>query len=105
LLLVLSLVNAQLIWNTRAPKGVKHGVLSVGLGFSPSRHLDPFGRAADDVPMTTLGASPVVEPDQVRLGGGFLLSPSSFPVLALLILIQLAAFKAFSGRRYEGVGD
>jgi hypothetical protein len=34
---------------------------------------------------------------------GYLLSPSSFPVLLALILLQIAAFKAFSRKRYEGM--
>lgn len=91
-LLVLSLVSVKVVWDPEA-KTEKKGMLTAGLGFSSSRHLDPFG-------------SPAAEPDPAPKGvsaGGYLLAPSTFPVLALLILVQLAAFRAYAGRRYEGM--
>ena len=88
-LLVMSLMSAHLIWNPLAKKG-ERGLITVGITFDPSRHLDPFGN-------TTPANAP-----KVGTFGGFLLTPSAFPVLALLILIQIAAFKAFSGKRYAG---
>lgn len=81
-LLVLTLVNAKLAYDPSAPKG-ERGALSIGLAFSSARHLDPSGPASG-------GAE------------GYFLSPSAFTPLLLLILVQLAAFKAFSLRRYEG---
>jgi hypothetical protein len=94
-LLVLSLVSVHLVWDPLAPKGSKHGLLEVGMSFRSERHLDPFG-------------APPKSPDSSSAGrgavefGGYLLSPSAFPVLAVLILLQLAAFKGFALRRYEG---
>lgn len=101
-LLVMSMVSVRLSYDHAAPKGQKKGLLSVGMAFSSSRHLDPFGGVAEDSKMLELGA---VRPKsgEAAIVGGFLLSPSAFPVLALLILIQLAAFKFFAMRRYEGV--
>lgn len=101
ILLVLSLVSVRLSWDPAVPKGQKHGLLSVGVGFSSARHLDPFGTAQKEESALSLGA---VEPapQEIAIGGGFLLAPSTFPVLVLLILIQVAVFKAFAMRRYEG---
>ena len=102
-LLVMSLVNVHLTWNPLVPKGEKHGVLSVGFAFNSSQHLDPFGSSVKNkTPMTILGATPPASGSATSEFGGFLIAPSAFPILALLILIQVAAFKAFSGRRYEG---
>lgn len=92
-LLALTLVNVDVSYDPSAKaRGEKGGVLSVGLGFSTERHLDPTGWDA---------AKPVEAPSGWRWGGN-LISPSAFPVLALLILAQLAAFRAFALRRYEG---
>ncbi|MDD5301930.1 MAG: hypothetical protein PHS14_02390 [Elusimicrobia bacterium] len=102
-LLVMCLISVHLSWNPLVPKNEKHGVLSVGLGFSTSRHLDPFGlpsKGREEPETLPLGA-PAPKPSALELGG-YLLSPSIFPILALLILIQIAAFKAFALRRYEG---
>lgn len=88
-LLVLSLVSVRLDYDPAKPKGEKRGLLSVGLSFSSERHLDPFGTAAPSG-------------DAHTVANGYALAPSTFPVLALLILAQLAAFKAFALRRYEG---
>jgi hypothetical protein len=74
-LLVLSLTTVSLAWN---PNGSPHGTLAVGLKFSSADHLK-------------LSA------------GGYVLPPSAFPVLFALIVLQLAAFKAFSRSRYEGM--
>lgn len=99
ILLVLSMVSVHLVWNPTAPEG-KRGLLEVSMGFDSSRHLDPTD---------ALYAPAVVRDDAAKNAaplavelGGYILSPSVFPVLALLILIQLAAFKAFAMRRYEG---
>lgn len=100
-LLVMCLVNWRLEWDPVVPKGEKHGVLSVGLAFSSSQHLDPFGTPLEGKPdMIRLGAPSA--PGAIEWVGGFLISPSAFPILALLMLIQIGAFKVFSGRRYEG---
>jgi len=99
-MLVLTLVNVHLVWNPAVPKGAKHGLLQVGMSFSPSRHLDPFGAASEQSTTKVIDA-----PEAARSTmefGGYVLSPSAFPVLALLILVQLAAFKLFALRRYEG---
>ena len=90
-LLALSLTTVNLVWNPEA-KGEKKGYLAAGLGFSSSRHLDPFGAAAPEPDPAPKGVS----------AGGYLLAPSTFPVLAVLILVQLAAFRLYAGRRYEG---
>ncbi len=102
ILLVLSLVSVRLSWDPTAPKGEKHGVLSVGMAFSSARHLDPFGVSSEDPKFFNLGAPPEALRPEIHLFGGFLLAPSTFPVLALLVLIQLLAFKVFALRRYEG---
>lgn len=82
-LLVLTVTSVQVVWDPeRAAE--KKGTLSAGLGFSSSRHLDPFGAR---------GGEPDPAPKGVS-AGGYLLAPSSFPVLAVLILLQLAAFRA-----------
>jgi hypothetical protein len=94
-LLVLSLVSVHLVWDPTAPKGAKHGLVEVGMSFNSSRHLDPFDGAS--VPAKASG--------NALEAGGYLLSPSAFPVLAVLILVQLAAFKAFALRRYEGIDE
>ena len=92
-LLALSLVNVELSYDPAAKaRGEKGGVLSVGMGFSSERHLDPSGWSA---------APPAPAPAGWHWGGN-LIAPSTFPVLALLILLQLAAFRAFASRRYEG---
>jgi len=92
LLLVMTMTRVHLVWNPDSPEK-KKGELSAGMGFSSNKHLNPFG-------------SPLEEEDRAPRGvsaGGYLLSPACFPVLALLILIQLAAFRAYAGRRYEGI--
>ena len=78
-LLVLSLTTVQLVWNAAAPAGTHHGTLSVGLKFSSADQLGAFHL------------------------GGYVLPPAVFPVLLVLILLQLAAFKTFSRKRYEGM--
>ncbi|MBI3299348.1 MAG: hypothetical protein HYZ75_14365 [Elusimicrobia bacterium] len=90
-MLVLSLISVRLSYDPALPEGQK-GLLQVGMGFDSGRHLDPFG------------AAPTPEGDRGRALdiGGYVLSPAAFPVMALLILAQLAAFKAFALRRYEG---
>lgn len=98
-LLVLSLTTVQFVWNAAAPKGVPHGLLSVGLKFSSSRHLGAYGLATAE----SAAAAPA-EPGRV-LFDGYLLPPATFPVLLALILLQVASFKAFSRRRYEGMDD
>jgi hypothetical protein len=90
-LLVLSLVQVKVVYDPTL-KAEKKGALSAGLGFSSVRHLDPFGAAPGEPDPAPRGVS----------AGGYLLAPSSFPVLAVLILLQLAAFRGFAGRRYEG---
>jgi len=99
-LLALSLVRVNLVWDPTLPKGSKRGLLEVGLAFSAERHLDPFGGAGSADP-SRMGAAPSAGRGAVEFGG-YALAPSTFPVLALLILVQLAAFKAFALRRYEG---
>lgn len=91
-LLVLSLTTVKLVWNPAAPVGAHHGLLAVGLSFNSSRHLDALGFAP---------AAAAIEPGRAILDG-YVLSPSVFPILLVLILLQIAAFKAFSRRRYEG---
>lgn len=90
-LLALSLTTVKVVWNPEE-KGEKKGLLAAGLGFSSSRHLDPFGAASPEPDPAPKGVS----------AGGYLLAPSTFPVLAVLILVQLAAFRFYAGRRYEG---
>ncbi len=93
ILLALSLTSVELSFDPSAKaRGEKGGVLSVGLGFSSSKHLDPSGSAPVRAP----------EPTDGWRWGGYVVAPSSFPVLALLMLIQLAAFRFYAGRRYEG---
>ncbi|MFI5363512.1 MAG: hypothetical protein ACHQ49_16210 [Elusimicrobiota bacterium] len=95
-LLILSLTTVQLVWNAAAPKGTPHGMLSVGLKFSSSQHLGAFGFAPP-------AAAPIPDaPGRVMING-FLLPPAAFPILLALILLQIASFKAFSRRRYEGM--
>lgn len=91
-LLVMSLTSVRVVWNPES-KETKKGSLSAGLGFSTERHLNPFGSPLDEKDPAPRGVS----------AGGYLLSPACFPVLALLILLQLAAFRAYAGRRYDGV--
>jgi hypothetical protein len=101
-LLVMTMVSVRLSWDPHVPKDEKHGTLSVGMSFDSARHLDPFGAAKEKSQVLRLGAPPEAEGDEIHLAGGFLLAPSAFPVLALLVLLQLAAFKGFALRRYEG---
>jgi hypothetical protein len=82
-LLVLSLTTVQLVWNPSVPKGEHHGTLSVGLKFSSADHLSAFRSASPEAK-------------------GYVLPPASFPILLILILLQVGAFKAFSRSRYEG---
>lgn len=91
-MLVLTMTTVQVVYNPEI-KDAKKGTLSAGLGFSSSRHLNPFGAPLDEKDPAPRGVS----------AGGYLLSPACFPVLTLLILVQLAAFRAFAGRRYEGI--
>ena len=103
-LLVMCLISVHLSWDPLVPKNEKHGILSVGLGFSTSRHLDPTGFPSEgrsESEMLQLGAASAPKGNSWQWGG-FLLSPSAFPILVLLILIQLAAFRTFAMRRYEG---
>lgn len=100
-LLGLSLVHVRLSWDPFVPKGEKGGVLSLGLAFSSERHLDPFGAPREQPESIVLGALPEEGKATVAVGG-YLLSPALFPVLLVLILAQLAAFKAFALRRYDG---
>jgi hypothetical protein len=82
-LLVLSLTTVSLVWDAAAPKGTPHGTLSVGLKFSSADHLNAFHNPGTQAK-------------------GYVLPPASFPILLVLILLQIGAFKAFSGKRYEG---
>lgn len=91
-LLVLTMTSVQVVWNPESTEA-KKGVLSAGLGFSTQRHLNPFGAPPDEEDPSPRGVS----------AGGYLLSPACFSVLAMLILVQLAAFRAYAGRRYEGI--
>ncbi len=91
-LLALTLTQVRLVWNPDSPEK-KKGVLSAGIGFSSAMHLNPFGAPLEENDPAPKGVS----------AGGYLLSPACFPVLALLILVQLAAFRAYAGRRYEGI--
>jgi len=101
-LLAMCLINVHVLWKPQAPKN-ERGFLAVGMGFNSSLHLNALAVSPSD-------PVPVVAEGRFRPGAaaidwqGFLLTPSAFPVLALLILIQLASFKAFSTRRYDGVG-
>lgn len=91
-MLVLTMTTVQVVYNPET-KDAKKGTLSAGLGFSSARHLNPFGAPLDEKDPAPRGVS----------AGGYLLSPACFPVLAVLILIQLAAFRGYAGRRYEGI--
>ncbi|MBI5245856.1 MAG: hypothetical protein HY923_01645 [Elusimicrobia bacterium] len=91
LMLVMTMTSVRVVYDPEI-KETKKGMLSVGMGFSSNKHLNPFGSPLDDEDRAPRGVS----------AGGYLLSPACFPVLALLILIQLAAFRAYAGRRYEG---
>jgi hypothetical protein len=95
-LLVLSLTTVQLVWNAASPKGTPHGLLSVGLKFSSSDQLSAFSLAPSEA-----HAAPAA-PGRTLING-YLLPPATFPILLALILLQIAAFKAFSRRRYEGM--
>ncbi|NNN06192.1 MAG: hypothetical protein HKL90_09865 [Elusimicrobia bacterium] len=95
-LLVLSLTTVQLVWNAAAPKGTPHGLLSVGLKFNSADQLGLFPLASSSVQ-----AAPAV-PGRA-LFRGYLLPPAVFPILLVSILLQLAAFRAFSRRRYDGM--
>jgi hypothetical protein len=83
-LLILSLTTVQLVWDAAAPKGTPHGTLSVGLKFSPDDHLSAFRPGTPEA-------------------HGYVLPPAAFPILLTLILLQIASFKVFSRRRYEGM--
>lgn len=91
-LLVMTLTSVRVVWNPESTEA-KKGVLSAGLSFSTEKHLNPFGAPLDENDPAPRGVS----------AGGYLLAPACFPILALLILIQLAAFRGYAGRRYEGV--
>jgi hypothetical protein len=91
ILLSLSMTNVQIVWNPDS-REEKKGVLTAGLAFSTSRHLDPFGVPSREKDPAPRGVS----------AGGYLVPPACFSILALLILVQLAAFRAYGGRRYEG---
>ena len=87
-LLVLSLTTVQLVWDAAAPKGTPHGTLSVGLKFSSADQLSAFRLAP---------------PESHAAISGYILPPAAFPILLTLILLQIASFKVFSRRRYEGM--
>lgn len=92
-LLALTLVSVELAYDPAAKaRGEKGGTLSVGLSFSSERHLDPSG-----------GAPSRPETGSGWRWGGPVIAPSSFPVLAVLILLQLAAFRFHATKRYEGL--
>lgn len=91
-LLVMTLTSVSLVYDPTS-KAEKKGMLSVGMSFSTEKHLNPFGAALTEKDPAPRGVS----------AGGYLISPACFPVLAVLILVQLAAFRAYAGRRYEGV--
>jgi hypothetical protein len=95
-LLLLSLTTVKLVWNAAAPKGTPHGLLAVGFQFSSSDQLSAF-KLASSAAATATG-----EPGRVIVNG-YVLPPATFPVLLALILLQIASFKAFSRRRYEGM--
>lgn len=101
-LLVMTMITVRLVWDPTLPKGTEHGLVACGLSFSTERHLNPFGVPAEPPAEKTFGTSLENPSRNAMEVTGYLLSPSAFPVLALMILIQLAAFKAFAMRRYEG---
>ncbi len=91
ILLFLTLITVSFSWNPGAPKGAR-GLLSVGMSFDTARHLNPLG--------VTGGAA------HAKINwGGEILSPHAFLILALLILVQLSAFRIFASRRYTGDGE
>lgn len=92
LLVVLSLTSVKLVYDPSL-EGPHKGVLSVGMSFATEKHLNPFGAPLDEKDPAPRGVS----------AGGYLISPACFSVLAVLILLQLAAFRGYAGRRYEGV--
>lgn len=101
-LLVMTMTTLRLFWNPLAQNKNERGMITIGFFFDPGRHLDPFWSApGDDRKIAALGAALAPKTNDMEFGGP-LLSPSAFPVLVLLILIELAAFKAFAMRRYEG---
>lgn len=102
ILLAMCLINVHVLWKPQAPKN-ERGFIAVGMGFSSALHLNALAVSpSDSVPAAPEGR---FHPGSTALDWqGFLLTPSAFPILALLILIQLASFKAFSIRRYEGDG-
>jgi hypothetical protein len=101
--LAMSLITVHLVWNPLAHEKNKHGLVSVGLSFDASQHLDPFGSFAADRSAASTPIPPHFELSSAAVRfDSFMLSPSAFSILLLLILIEIAAFKAFSGRRYEG---
>jgi len=103
ILLALSLTSVRIAWDTKAPPKAKHGILSVGMGFSSALHLDPFGTPSADAQKGFLSLGAVApNPGETPIAGGFLLAPSAFPILLLMILAELLAFRAFATSRYSG---
>ena len=104
-LAVMSMISVHLVWNPLSHKKNEHGLVWVNLSFDMSKHLNPFGASIEDkdraAPNTSAAAHFPTSPSTVRFDS-FMISPSAFSILLLMILIQIAAFKAFSGRRYEG---
>lgn len=105
LVLLMSMVSVRLAWQPRAPRDEKKGVLSLGAGFSTDRHLNPSGISVESEPWLNLkrpaSPPPPETPDELSIGG-FLAPPGAFILMLALILLQIAAFKAFSSRRYAG---
>lgn len=94
-LLVLTLMNVRLRWDPSAPRG-QRGVLELAMTFSTAAHLPLPGSAAETAP------PPITGPGRVLLNG-YLLPPGAFLPLALLLVLEVSAFRVLSRRRYEGL--
>jgi len=92
--LVMSLTTVSLL---RTPDG--HGTLSVGLAMSSS-DLD-FYRYVSSTPTSPAVPGPTLQ-DGAQMWIVHLLPPGSALPLLILVLVQLAAFRATSRRQYEG---
>lgn len=94
LLLLMSLTSVRLVWNGASAPPQKRGLLEVGLQFSSGKHLSVSGSQLPDKAREPFAGQVMID--------SFLVAPSTFPVLAVLLLLQIAAFRLLTRRRYEG---
>lgn len=83
-LLFMTMTCVRIYWDMNVPQGQKHGTVAVEM-------------------VWPLGTPPAPAPGEIPIASEFLLSPSAFMPIALMLMIQIGSFQFFARRRYAGL--